>query len=35
MPKPYKDELYEARAYSVAEVAKLMGVDVYKRQMCS
>lgn len=33
MPKPYKDELYEARAYSVAEVAKLMGVQrgyVYK-----
>lgn len=23
MPKPYKDELYEGRAYSVAEVAQL------------
>ena len=26
MLKPYKEELYEACAYSVAEVAKLMGV---------
>lgn len=26
MPKPYEQDLYEARAYSVAETAKLMGV---------
>lgn len=27
MPKPYEKDLYEARAYSVAETAKLMGVN--------
>ena len=33
MPKPYIEDHFEARAYSVAEVAKLMGVQrgyVYK-----
>lgn len=33
MPKPYIEDHYAARAYSVAEVAKLMGVQrgyVYK-----
>lgn len=27
MPKPYEQDLYDARAYSVAETAKLMGVN--------